>query len=126
MPISSDELVEAFLPLRPADLQVLLVLTEGPRHGYGLMKAVEEQSGGRVRLEVGSLYRLIGRMLDAGLVEEAPVAPKAAAREPRGERRRYYRITPLGRRAAGAELERLRRVLAVARTLPLGSGQGRP
>jgi DNA-binding PadR family transcriptional regulator len=83
--------------LKPADFHVLLALADGPRHGYGIMKEVERESSGGVRLEVGSLYRLIGRLLDAGFLEEAES----------DDRRRYYRISRLGRRALRAEAERL-------------------
>jgi hypothetical protein len=54
-------------PLKPADFHILLTLADGPRHGYGIMKDVESESGGDVRLEIGSLYRLLARMLEAGL-----------------------------------------------------------
>src|SRR5579859_580448 len=57
--------------LKPSDFHVLLTLSAGPRHGYGIMKEVELESGGEVRLEIGSLYRLLGRLLDEGLIEEA-------------------------------------------------------
>ena len=91
--------------LKPADFHVLLALAEGPRHGYGIMKEVERESSGGVRLEVGSLYRLIGRMLEAGLLEEGDT----------DDRRRYYRITRLGRRALKAEAERLAALVDVVR-----------
>lgn len=103
-PATSD-----LLPLKPADLFVLLVLADGPRHGYGIMKEVERQSQGAVRLEVGSLYRLIARLSETGLIEDVP------GESPDGERRRDYRITALGRRIAGAEARRLEAVLDLAR-----------
>jgi DNA-binding PadR family transcriptional regulator len=84
-------------PLKPADFHILLALSDGPRHGYGIMKEVERESGGGVRLEIGSLYRLLGRLLDAGLIEDADG----------DERRRYYRISRLGRRVSKSEAERL-------------------
>ena len=95
--------------LKPADFHVLLALAEGPRHGYGIMKEVERESSGGVRLEVGSLYRLIGRLLDAGLLEEAES----------DERRRYYRISRLGRRALRAEAERLAGLVDLVRARKL-------
>ena len=70
------------LPLNPVDVQILLVLTGGNLHGYGLMKAVEEQSGGKVRLEVGSLYRVIKRLIGNGLIEESKNGPGAATASP--------------------------------------------
>src|SRR2546429_7851270 len=57
------------LPLKPADFHILLTLLDGPLHGYGIMKEVERESGGEVRLEIGSLYRLLGRLLSDGLLE---------------------------------------------------------
>src|SRR5713101_2933287 len=58
------------MALKPSDFHVLLALHEGPLHGYGIMKHVESESHGTVRLEIGSLYRLLGRLLDEGLIEE--------------------------------------------------------
>jgi DNA-binding PadR family transcriptional regulator len=104
--------VDEALPLRPRDFLVLLVLAGGDLHGYAIMKEVERQSGGRVRLEVGSLYRTIARLLDAGLIEEPAGDPPAEADE---ERRRPYRISPYGRRVARREAERLVDVLELAR-----------
>ncbi len=95
--------------LKPADFHVLLALAAGPRHGYGIMKEVERESSGGVRLEVGSLYRLIGRLLNAGLLEEAES----------DERRRYYRISRLGRRALRAEAERLAGLVDLVRSRKL-------
>jgi len=83
--------------LKPADFHILLALSDGPRHGYGIMKEVERESSGGVSLEIGSLYRLLGRLLDAGLIEDADG----------DERRRYYRISRLGRRVLKGEAERL-------------------
>lgn len=99
-----------FLPLSPADFQLLLVLLDGERHAYGIAQAVEEQERGRVPLELGSLYRMLGRLHDGGLIEDDPV-PRPS---PAGPRRKVYRITPLGRAVARAEASRLRDVLAVA------------
>jgi DNA-binding PadR family transcriptional regulator len=83
--------------LKPADFHILLALAAGPRHGYGIMKEVEQESGGGVRLEIGSLYRLLGRLLESGLIEDTDG----------DERRRFYRITRLGRRTLRTEAERL-------------------
>jgi DNA-binding PadR family transcriptional regulator len=83
--------------LKPADFHILLALAEGPCHGYGIMKEVERESNGDVRLEIGSLYRLLARMLDAGLIEEVEG----------DERRRYYRLSRVGRRVLKGEAERL-------------------
>lgn len=83
--------------MKPADFHILLALANGPRHGYGIMKEVESESGGGVRLEIGSLYRLLGRLLEDGLIEDSDG----------DERRRYYRITRLGRRVLKTEAGRL-------------------
>jgi DNA-binding PadR family transcriptional regulator len=95
--------------LKPADFHLLLALSQGPRHGYGLMKEVERQSNGGVRLEIGSLYRLLSRLLDSGLIEEAN----------EDERRRYYRISRVGRRALKSEAERLAELVELSRALKL-------
>ncbi len=87
--------------LKPADFHILLSLAQGPRHGYGIMKEVERESAGAVRLEIGSLYRLLARLLESGLIEDADPASNDI------ERRRYYRITRPGRRVLKTEAERL-------------------
>ena len=91
------------LPLKPVDLQLLLALAGEELHGYGLVLAIERATDGLLKLDPGNLYRVIKRLLDDGLVAES-----LARRESAGEeRRRYYRITPLGRRVLAAELRRL-------------------
>jgi DNA-binding PadR family transcriptional regulator len=100
--------------LRARDLVVLLVLSDGDLHGYGIMKEVSRQSGGSVRLEVGSLYRALDRLLEGGLIEETEAPAEGATLATDGERRRYYRLTPFGRQMAQAEAERLRAVLRLA------------
>jgi DNA-binding PadR family transcriptional regulator len=97
-----------FLPLSPQDFQVLLVLSDRPMHGYGIVKASTDASG-KPGLELGSLYRIINRLMDRGLIEDAP-APMAQRDSRR--RRRYYRATENGRRVARAEALRLRALLA--------------
>ena len=102
---------KAFLPIAPADLQLLLAITKEALHGYGMMKAVEEQSGGALVVELGSLYRMIHRLERDGLIEEsAGGAPEPSP----GRDRRFYRITSLGRAVVAAELERLKGVLELA------------
>ena len=103
--------------LKPTDFHVLLVLVDGPRHGYGIMKEVERESGGKVSLEIGSLYRLLARMLDAGLIEEA-----GAEDRQKDERRRYYRISRLGRRILKAEAGRLAGMVELFRVRKLLPG----
>jgi DNA-binding PadR family transcriptional regulator len=95
----------AHLPLKPLDLELLFALADQERHGYGLVQAVAEHTGGLLVLDPGNLYRVVKRLLEDGLVAEAGQRQAADAA---GERRRYYRITPLGGRVLAAELERLR------------------
>lgn len=120
---------QAVLPLSPVDLQILLVLVRSELHGYGLMKAVEEQSGGKVRLEVGSLYRVIKRLLGNGLIEESDDGPPDGGVVPgsgRGPKpRRFYRISDFGREVASAEARRLAEVVETARAQALLGGEER-
>lgn len=95
----------AHLPLKPVDLELLLALAEEEQHGYGLVQAIAEHTNGLVTLDPGNLYRVIKRLLESGLVAEAG---QNHAGDVGGERRRYYKITPLGGRVLAAELERLR------------------
>jgi DNA-binding PadR family transcriptional regulator len=106
----------AHLPLKPLDLELLLALAADDRHGYGLVQAVAEHTDGLLVLDPGNLYRVIKRLLDAGLIAEAGQrhAPDAG-----GERRRYYRITPLGGRVVAAELARLRTLVNESETKAL-------
>jgi DNA-binding PadR family transcriptional regulator len=99
------------LPLKSVDFLVLLMLAPGDRHGYGIMQDVEEHTGGAVLLEAGSLYRTIRRLQDEGWITESARRP-AADRD--DERRRYYRLTPLGKRIVAAEAFRLRRLVRLA------------
>jgi DNA-binding PadR family transcriptional regulator len=101
----------AFLPLRPVDLQLLLALVDGELHGYGLVQAMSERTDGLIRLEPGNLYRVIRRLLADGLVKESP---RRAAADLADQRRRYYRITALGERVAAAEVRRLRALVGSA------------
>jgi DNA-binding PadR family transcriptional regulator len=112
---------------------VLVALAGEARHGYAIMREVEEETGGAVRLGPGTLYRSIKRLLDDGLIEETndPPDPDDPDDPARDARRRYYRITAPGERAARAEAERLDRVLRLARRsalapvgAPAGAGGG--
>lgn len=94
----------SFLPLKPVDLQLLLSLAESESHGYGLVQAIADRTDGLVSLEPGNLYRVIKRLLADGLVAETE---RRAVPELDDERRRYYRITPLGGRVLAAEIARL-------------------
>jgi DNA-binding PadR family transcriptional regulator len=99
-----------FQPLPPHDLQVLIALAAGPRHAYGLAQESEEARDGAVRLELGSLYRVLARLTASGLI--ADERGSGAGQE---AKRRYYRLTPLGRRVAEAETARLQAVVRLAR-----------
>lgn len=101
------------LPLSATELQVLLVLCERELYGYAILKAVEEESRGSVSPEIGSLYRILARLVSQGLLEEAD--PPADAEPHPGQPRRYYGITEKGRRVAATEAARLRGVVELAR-----------
>jgi DNA-binding PadR family transcriptional regulator len=98
--------VHDHLPLAPRDLMILAVLAEGPTHGYGLIKSVEERSESGVLLDPANLYRTLRRMRELGWIEEA------AAED---DRRRVHRITERGQAIVVAELARLERLLVQAR-----------
>jgi len=98
-------------PLTPAVFHILLALSTGERHGYGIMKQVEADTQGRVNMGNGTLYGSLKRMLDAGLVEESD---KRVDPEMDDQRRIYYQITGLGAGALAAELERYERIVTLA------------
>jgi DNA-binding PadR family transcriptional regulator len=105
--------IDALLPLQQAEFHILLALSGGDCHGYGIIQDVEARTNGVLRLGPGTLYRTIHRLLDEGLVEE----PRKPAR-PVGKsdpRRRYYRITPLGTAVARAETHRLTELVRLAK-----------
>jgi DNA-binding PadR family transcriptional regulator len=99
-------------PLTPAVLHILLALSTGERHGYGIMKKVEADSQGKVKMGPGTLYGSMGRMMEAGLVRESD---KRVDPQMDDERRIYYELTGAGLAALEAELERYRGVVAVAK-----------
>ena len=99
-------------PLTPAVYHILLSLADGEKHGYGVMKNVEMQTQGAIKMGPGTLYGSIKRMLAAGLIEETEERPDPELDD---ERRRYYRLTAAGRKVAVAETRRLTRVLKIAR-----------
>ena len=98
-------------PLTPAVFHILLALSTGERHGYGIMKQVEADSHGKVTMGPGTLYGSLKRMLDAGLVRESD---KRVDPDIDDERRIYYQITGAGAEALAAELERFQRIITVA------------
>lgn len=121
------------LPLTPVVLHILLALADGRReqedaagrHGYAVAQEVEEMTDGQIRMGPGTLYGSIQRMLTSGLIEEVArgkTTRSVAATSDDGERRRYYRLSALGRRVLQLELERLARVVVVARAKHLLTG----
>lgn len=102
-----------FLPLTTAAFHVLLALADGPKHGYLILKDVEERTGGEVRLSTGTLYGLIKRFLDDELIIESRAA------DAEDDRRRTYRLSALGREVAEAEAARCQRLVAAARGVRL-------
>jgi DNA-binding PadR family transcriptional regulator len=98
-------------PLTPAVFHILLALADGEKHGYAIMKDVEAQTSGHLKMGPGTLYGSIKRMLAAGLVEETDERPDPALDD---ERRRYYRITSQGWAVVESESSRLVRAVKVA------------
>jgi DNA-binding PadR family transcriptional regulator len=109
--------VSALLPLPPATFHILVALSGGDRHGYGIIQDVEARTGGQLRLSAGTLYRTIQRLLEQGLITEQ-------SRSIRGDdpRRRYYRITKLGTAVVRADAERLANMVSLARSAGLLGG----
>jgi DNA-binding PadR family transcriptional regulator len=120
MPSHSDTAPE-LLPLSTATFHILLALTDEDRHGYAIIQDVAARTAGQVRIGAGTLYRSIHRMLEHGLIEEVRERP---APELDDERRRYYRITTLGRTVARAEAARLAELLRLARARGLSPERG--
>jgi DNA-binding PadR family transcriptional regulator len=104
----------SLLPLSPATLHILLSLAAEERHGYGIMQEVARQSQGRYKLGPGTLYDNLQRLLDQGIVDEVALAPQRLLTKG-DERRRYYKLTSLGRRTLGAEVERLEQIVREAK-----------
>lgn len=113
----SDEIF-SLLPSSPAVLHILLVLSSGPMHGYGIMQEVDRISHGKVKMGPGTLYGTIKRMLRDSLIEEVNQLTAAEADD---ERRRYYQLTEIGRKVLSAEAERLASLMVVIREkVPMG------
>lgn len=108
--------VQDFLPLPAATLHILMALADDDRHGYAIIQDVAERTGGKLKLSAGTLYRSIQRMLEQGLITEPRTRP---APELDDQRRRYYRITPLGLAVARAEAARLTDLVRMARATGL-------
>lgn len=104
------ETLSPFLPLSPASLHILLSLACEDRHGYAIMQDVERQSDGQYKLGPGTLYDNLQKLMNQGMVEEAP--RRSAQDDPR---RRYYRLTTFGREVLAADVERLESVVRDAK-----------
>lgn len=107
---------EDFLPLTAAMFQILLALADQERHGYHIMREVDERTKGSVKLGPGTLYGSIKRMIGDGLIEELDERPDPELDD---ERRRYYRLTDFGFRVASAEAQRLEQLVRSARAKKL-------
>ena len=108
--------IQDLLPLPTAHFHILVALADRDRHGYSIMQDVSARTDGKVRLSAGTLYSAIRRMLEQGLIEELAERPDPNHDD---ERRRYYRLTKLGRAVATAEARRLERMLTDARATGL-------
>lgn len=109
------------LPLPAVAFHILVVLADGERHGYGIIQDVLAHTEGAMRIQPGTLYRSIQRMLEQGLIVERSTRPAIGEDD---ERRRYYRITARGRQVALAEARRLERSLLLARRTGLVPSKG--
>jgi DNA-binding PadR family transcriptional regulator len=107
-------------PLTPAVLHILLALAPQARHGYGIMKQVQADSDGQVKMGPGTLYGALSRMTKAGLVGESESRIDPAIDD---QRRIYYTITADGRAALETELKRYRSILALAKARPAGASR---
>ena len=110
----------SLLPLPVSEFQILLALADEERHGYAIKREVADRTGGDVQIGPGTLYGSIKRMVADGLIEESDERPDPDLDD---ERRRYYRITTLGRQVAVAEARRMERLVGIARAKRL---LGRP
>lgn len=109
-----------FNPLPAAAFQILMSLADDDLHGYEIMRRVQEQTDGRTRIGPGTLYSSIQALLDAGFIAEVASRSDEGLKD---ERRRYYRMTAAGRKAARDEAERLADVLRVARAKKILRGE---
>ena len=107
-------------PLPAAAFQILMSLADDDLHGYEIMRRVAEQTGGRTRLGPGTLYSSIQALLDAGFIAENA---SRGEEDPTADRRRYYRMTAAGRKAARDEADRLADVLRIARAKKILRGE---
>lgn len=107
---------QSLLPLPPVTFHILAALAEGPSHGYAIIQDIAARSGGELKIQAGTLYRSIQRMLEQGLVAESPS-------DEDDERRRVYHITPFGEKVAQAEARRLAQMVKLARAAGFAPGK---
>lgn len=112
----ADAQVQRFIPLKTQWFHVLLTLANGEQHGYGIMQEVLNRTHGKVRLWPATLYGSIKRLIEAELIEESDKRP---APEEDDARRRYYKLTALGRRVLEADADRLQELVRSIRVKPL-------
>lgn len=110
--MADKDTLDALLPLQPTSFHILLSLADEDRHGYAIIQDIARRTNNEIRLSAGTLYRSIQRLQEQGLIVETKSRP---APEEDDERRRYYRITTLGKSVAEAEVARLRDLLKMAR-----------
>ena len=115
---NSDDRAADLLPLSPQVFHILVALAGGDQHGYAIMQDVAARSGGKLRLSPGTLYGSVKRMLEQGLIVELRANQRPTEQDD-NERRRYYRLTPFGRKVAKAEAARLAEALEQARVYGL-------
>lgn len=104
-----------FSPLSPTVFHILLCLAEGERHGYAIKREILKRTGGKLTLGAGALYGAISKLLEQGLIAESGERPDAHLDD---KRRRYYKLTPLGKRAAQTEVARMRHLVQLASVNP--------
>jgi DNA-binding PadR family transcriptional regulator len=118
--------VDSLLPLTPIAFEILMALVDEDRHGYAVLQHVEQRVGSALPLRTGTLYRALARLMDDGLIEQVTpeqlTAKVGSDKDTTDPRRRYYRITALGRDTAAAEARRLEDQVAAARRHKLLSG----
>jgi DNA-binding PadR family transcriptional regulator len=107
-----EHIVQATVVITPVTFQILLALADDDRHGYGIMQDVAQRTESAMHLNTGTLYRALKHLLEAGLISESDERPDPTLDD---ARRRYYRLTAAGRRAAEAEAARLEQLVRVAR-----------
>jgi DNA-binding PadR family transcriptional regulator len=110
----------SFLPLHPLEFRILMILMDGPSHGYAVVQEIEAWEGGAGKIYPANLYRRIRDLLARGLLEDAD-APRSGEAD---SRRRYFRITGLGKAVVAAETHRLQDLLDEARARGLMTAKG--